>query len=274
MRFAARGSVRRGTVGAATVVALLAGASACTDGATKTESSEEKAVTAVAEAADRIEQVLSLHYRMSGRTPKGGLIEAEAERRSGVTFSMVMNVTSHEQQTEDHKWELCAVDGGLYIGGETQVNTADQYWTRFDLDTARESGDPEAVEYVTNDPIDQSTFLIGSEDVEGLGTRTVNGVRTTHYQGTVSGAGLREALKSESEAVRERRYAQFVALAAPTITMNQWIDGDGNTKRFRIRAAGATGTYDMTVTFLEFDRAMTVVPPPEGDTYDIGAPEA
>ncbi|MER6155149.1 DUF1396 domain-containing protein [Streptomyces sp. NPDC001868] len=273
MRFATRGSARRQAVGAATAVALLAGASACTDGSAKTESSREKAVSAVTRAADHIGDVFTLRYRMAGRTPKGGLVEAEAERRPGSTFAMVMNATSFRQGADGRKWELRAVDRGLYIGGETEVSTADQYWTRFDLDTAREMGDPKAVEYVADDPVDQSTFLVGSEDVERLGTRNVDGVKTTHYRGTVSRSGLRAALKGESEAVRERRYAQFVGLGAPVITVDQWIDGADRTKRFRIRATGATGAYDMTVTFVEFDQGMLVEPPPEGDTFDPGAPE-
>ena len=127
-------------------------------------------------------------------------------------------------------------------------------------------------------PIVQSTLLTGSKDVQAVGTETVDGIRTTHYRGTVTFDGLRAARDAApDEATRERRIEsldQFMGLGvSDTLTMHLWIDGDDQTKQFRMQARtddlrGGTGggPLDLTVTFLEIDRPVTIEAPPAEDT--------
>ncbi|UUU24347.1 hypothetical protein [Streptomyces sp. DSM 40750] len=72
------------------------------------------------------------------------------------------------------------------------------------------------------------------------GTETVDGVRTTHYRGTVTTKGLRAAqAAAEDEAnrgLRTNSLDQFVVLRVEgTLTMELWVDGDGRAKRYRVQ---------------------------------------
>jgi hypothetical protein len=138
-------------------------------------------------------------------------------------------------------------------------------------------------DWPSNNPAVQSTLLTGSHDLQNKGTETIDGARTTHYRGTVTGSGLRAARDAADRTDRERRiesFDQFVALhLADSLTMDLWIDDENHTKRFRMRGhefdpRGSTqgGQLDLTVTFLDvMNQPVSVEAPPSEDTVDVGA---
>ncbi|MET8981536.1 hypothetical protein ABZX85_38665 [Streptomyces sp. NPDC004539] len=61
---------------------------------------------------------------------------------------------------------------------------------------------------------------------------------------------------------------------ADPLTTDLWTDGDDRTRRFRLRAEhndafAGTGPLDLTVTFLDIDRPVTVTAPPAEDTAPV-----
>ena len=77
-----------------------------------------------------------------------------------------------------------------------------------------------------------------------VGNETIDGVRTTHYRGTVTLAQMRASLKDEDAAPRERHeknLRQYEELGVDRLTMDMWIDQDSHTKRFRTRGNGDSG---------------------------------
>ena len=94
-----------------------------------------------------------------------------------------------------------------------------------------------------------------------VGTETVDGVKTTHYKGTVTLDDFRDSLKGEDKATREKREKsldQYEKMGVDTFTMDMWVDGDDHTKQFRMRGDADKGTLDMTITFLDFNKPVTV----------------
>lgn len=275
MRPAVHTSVRRGATGAALAALVLGGgAVACSKGTD--QSPEMTPAAAVAKAAKNTEDITSLHYRMAGKVPEEGRVTAEASM-SMKPLAMSMKMTAADSGT-DGPVEMRLVDGAMYIGGGAQAakEMDGKSWIKFDMSalgagkgmSADQLGGGEA----DKNPAAESTFLTGSKNVKKVGTETVEGVKTTHYKGSITLDGLRKTLKSESKATREQReksLEQYEKMGIDAITMDAWIDGGSRTKQFRMRGTAEKGPLDMTVTFLDYNKPVTVKAPPAKDTADL-----
>nr|WP_303713057.1 hypothetical protein [Kutzneria buriramensis]WKX11714.1 hypothetical protein Q4V64_31110 [Kutzneria buriramensis] len=252
--------------------ALLLGAGAV--GCAKGEDSPKMTpVAAVAKAAKNAEDITSFRYRMTGKVPEQGRVKADAAMRMKPTVAMSMKMTALDQGA-DGTAEIRLVDKAMYMGGGAAAakEMDGKSWLKFDLSELGAEGldDPSlGAGQADKNPADQSTFLAGSKDVEDVGTETVDGVKTTHYKGTVTMKQLRESLKGEDEATRKRRFDQFTKLGVDAVTMDMWVDGDDQTKQFRMRGDGDKGPLDMTITLLDINEPVTITAPPAKDTMDL-----
>ncbi|MGW0967082.1 DUF1396 domain-containing protein [Streptomyces sp. NPDC002516] len=276
MKLSVNDAVRRRATGAALAALVLGGGVVgCSKGAGE-ESPALTPAAAVAKAAKKTEDITSLHYRMKGEVPGEGRISGEAAM-SMKPLAMSMKMTAKDQAT-DGPVEIRLVGKAMYIGGGLKAakEMDGKSWIKFDL--AALGADKELNTdqlgggQTDKNPATESTFLTGSKDVKKVGTETVGGVRTTHYKGTISLDAFRKTLKSQDKATREKREKaldQYTKMGVDAITMDMWIDGADHTKQFRMRGTADKGPLDMTVTFLDFNKPVTVTAPPAKDTVDL-----
>ncbi|MGW8631047.1 LppX_LprAFG lipoprotein [Streptomyces sp. NPDC055793] len=262
-------------VGASVAALLLAaGAVGCSGGAD--ESPKMTPAAAVAKAAKNTEEIDSIRYRMTGRTPEEGRVKAEAQMRIKPTLAMSMKMTALDQGAGASA-EIRLVDKAMYIGGgaEAAKEMDGKSWMKFDLSAlgaGEELDQLGSASQADKNPATESTFLTGAKDVEKVGTETVDGVETTHYKGTVTVAELEKTLAGEDKATREKRQKsleQYEKLGVDKLNMDLWIDGDDRTKQFRMRGQADKGPLDMTFTFLGFNEPVKVAAPPAKDTMDL-----
>ncbi|MCX5036004.1 MULTISPECIES: LolA-like protein [Streptomyces] len=262
-------------VGAGLAALLLAGgAVGCSKG--DSESPEMTPAAAVAKAAKNSEEIDSLHYRLTGKTPEEGRIKAEAEMQIKPTLAMSMKMTALDQGAEGTA-EIRLVDKAMYIGGgpEAAKEMDGKRWIKFDLSGTgvdEQMNQMGSASQADKNPATESTFLTGAKDVEKVGTETVEGVKTTHYKGTVSLAHLEKSIGDEDEATREKReksLEQYEKLGVDKLTMDMWVDGDDQTKQFRMRADADKGPLDMTFTFLGVNEPVKVSAPPAAEVADL-----
>ncbi|MGW2129830.1 DUF1396 domain-containing protein [Streptomyces coelicoflavus] len=262
-------------VGAGLAALLLAGgAVGCSKG--DSESPEMTPAAAVAKAAKNSEEIDSLHYRLTGKTPEEGRIKAEAEMQIKPTLAMSMKMTALDQGAEGTA-EIRLVDKAMYIGGgpEAAKEMDGKRWIKFDLSGTgvdEQMNQMGSASQADKNPATESTFLTGAKDVEKVGTETVEGVKTTHYKGTVSLADLEKSIGDEDEATREKReksLEQYEKLGVDKLTMDMWVDGDDQTKQFRMRADADKGPLDMTFTFLGVNEPVKVTAPPAAEVADL-----
>ncbi|MEU3980209.1 DUF1396 domain-containing protein [Streptomyces sp. NPDC026672] len=267
-----RGGVR---VTGAGVAALLLAAGAVGCAKTDEESPAMTPAAAVAEAAKNTEGITSFRYRLNGTMPEAGTVRGEASM-SVKPLAMSMRMSSSKASEEV---ELRLVDQALYVNGgaEAAKEMDGKSWIKFGAsELGADGGAPGAgslgAGQANQNPATESTFLTGSKDVKKVGTETVEGVKTTHYKGTVDLADLRTALKGGDQDTRERRQKsleQYEKMGVETLTMDMWIDGGNHTKRFRMNSATEKGPLDMTITFLDYNKPVTVDAPPAKDTVDL-----
>ncbi|MFG2790410.1 LppX_LprAFG lipoprotein [Streptomyces sp. NPDC048419] len=277
MESAVRGPVRRRAMGAGLVALLFAGgAVACQKGDKAEQSPAMTPAAAVAKAAKNTEDITSLRYRMTGKVPGEGQVSGEAAM-SMKPLAMSMKMTAQDQAT-DGPVEIRLVGKAMYIGGNAEMSKEmdGKSWIKFDMSALGSdkelNADQLGAGQADKNPASESTFLTGSKDVKKVGTETVEGVKTTHYKGTVTVADLKASLKGENKTVREQReksLEQYQKMGIDSMTMDMWIDGDDHTKQFRMRGDADKGPMDMTITFLDYNKPVTVTAPPAKDTADL-----
>ncbi|MFI0819761.1 DUF1396 domain-containing protein [Streptomyces sp. NPDC021098] len=285
------GSRRSRAAGAVFAAALLcAGAAGCgagKSGAGKSGAEEPRMAPAAAvrAAAKKTEKLTSMSYRMSGTTLEDGGVEGEG----AMTFdppAMWMKARSLDQGP-DMSVEFRLTGGKLYLGGgaikagfdeESSPELDGKSWLATDSSAMGKGGTGAAGQGALTDradknPAEESTFLSDSDNVRRIGDETIDGVRTTHYRGTVTLAQMRASLKDEDAETRKRReksLRQYEDLGVDRLAMDMWIDQDSHTKRFRTRGKNDDGNQlDVTITVLDINKPVTVEAPPASDTFDL-----
>ena len=271
-----RGSARRRAAGTGLAALLLAGGAV---GCQKGDSAGSPAMTpaaAVAKAAKNSEAITSLRYRMAGKVPGEGRITGEAAM-SMKPPAMSMKMTAQDQAATGPV-EIRLVGKAMYIGGNASLakEMDGKSWIKFDMSALGADKELNSSQLgagqADQNPAADSTFLTGSKDVKKVGTETVDGVKTTHYKGTVTVDDIKAALKDESKTVREQRekgLEQYEKMGLDSFTMDMWIDGENHTKQFRMRGDADKGPLDLTITFLGINEPVKVTAPPAKDTADL-----
>lgn len=250
----------------------------------------------MAKAAENAERIKSLHYRVTGTVPERGRLEAEASMR---TEPAVMKMTMKASgKGADGRMEIRFVDEVMYVsgsaidseklGGRSWFSADPAVWGRGSTDNESYRVLPAPIE---GNPAAQSTMLTAAKGVRRIGTETIDGTRTTHFKGTVTGRGISAARDAAPDkAARERQIGnldQFMMLRIDdTLTVDLWIDDDDRTKQFRMQGdtratrGGTDGQplefvdgdpLDLTFTFLDANQPVTVAAPPSEDTADLAA---
>ncbi|MER6092845.1 LppX_LprAFG lipoprotein [Streptomyces bluensis] len=275
-------SMRRKVTGAALAALLLSGGAVACGTETGSDSAKEESpkmtpAAAVAKAAKNVEDITSLSYRMTGEVPEEGRIEAEAQMSMKPTVAMSMKMTALDQ-AEANEVEIRLVDKAMYLdgGAEAAKEMDGKRWIKFDMDAlgkdAGALGGESLGATADKNPAQESTLLTGSKDVKEVGAETIDGVETTHYQGTVTLDQFRKSLKGEDKATREQRekaIEQYEDMGLDSLTMHMWIDDEDHTKQFRMKGDADKGPLDMTITFLDYNKPVTVEAPPAKDTMDL-----
>ncbi|MGA5201399.1 DUF1396 domain-containing protein [Streptomyces variegatus] len=263
------------SIPAAGLCALLLAAGAV--GCGSEQSPEMTPAAAVAKAAKNTEDITSLQYRMKGSVPESGRVEGEASMRLKPTIAMSMKMKAPDQGGGETV-EIRLVDKAMYLGGGAEMakEMDGKRWLKFDLsgsDAAKDLDQMGSTSQAEQNPAAESTFLTGAKDVKEVGSEKVEGVETTHYRGTVTLADLRASLKDEKAQTRKQReksIKQYEKLGIDKFTMDMWVDGEDHTKQFRMKGQADKGPMDMTITFLDYNKPVTVTAPPAKDVADLG----
>jgi hypothetical protein len=265
----------RTSIPAAGLGALLLAAGAV--GCGSEESPEMTPAAAVAKAAKNTEDITSLQYRMKGTVPESGRVEGEASMRLKPTIAMSMKMQAPDQAAGETV-EIRLVDKAMYLGGGAEMakEMDGKRWLKFDLSGSAAAKDLDKMgspSQAEQNPAAESTFLTGAKDVKKVGSEKVDGVETTHYTGTATLADLRASLKDskgETREQREKSIKQYEKLGVDKLTMDMWVDGEDRTKQFRMKGQADKGPMDMTITFVDYNKPVTVKAPPAGEVADLG----
>lgn len=169
--------------------------------------------------------------------------------------------TRMELEGAGTKQTLIVVDGDLWLGGPAFADALPKgkRWIEVE-DGARTSLDTMSFDELM-------TFLGGATDIEERGQTDIDGVRVTHYAGTVDlKAALEKAGKDPAD------HADLLAEGSGVMPIECWLDDQGDPVRIKTGMTVDGNEVEMTVDNLELDVPVDVEAPPAAET--ISAAEA
>ncbi|MFJ9678170.1 DUF1396 domain-containing protein [Streptomyces sp. NPDC101194] len=280
-------SSHRGIAVAVAVGVLLCGTAACTgekSGPAAAGETGERAgqkpvevtpAAAVRKAADNSRRITSLTYRMSGEVQGQTMEGTAAMSMKPPAMQMHMKGGSAGDAGEV---ELRLTGDAMYINGgaEAAAEMDGKSWLKLDMAELKKSTGQDPLGGLSSqadrNPAEESASMSVAKDLKKVGPATVDGVRTTHYTGTVTLADMRASLADEDAETRERRtqaLKKYEDMGIEKLSMDMWIDGSDHTKQFRTRSTTDKGRLDLTITFVDFNKPVTVKAPPASETMDL-----
>jgi hypothetical protein len=118
------------------------------------------------------------------------------------------------------------------------------------------------------DPAQRVELLRQSGDLRRVGVATVDGVRTTHYAGTVDVAKVlqRELPGSTASSGQALRRAGIT-----TEHIDVWIDGASRIRREKATVRATTFTMATDLRMTRYGERVSVTPPPASRTIDLSS---
>jgi hypothetical protein len=155
---------------------------------------------------------------------------------------------------------------GLPAGGQLPKGKS---WVKVDLERAlKKLGVDVANLGAGQSPTGVLAQLRGSTNTQKVGTETVDGVRTTHYRGTVD---VQDAL--DQATAKERKTLQRLldeakahGVDATSTTFDVWVGDDGLVRRLTQRV-GSVG--HLTMTFSDYGEPVHIEAPAADATVDL-----
>lgn len=111
------------------------------------------------------------------------------------------------------------------------------------------------------DPAEQTKMFTGSKDARRVGAETIDGVKTTHYAGTVT---VDDALRRLDPQAREK-VGRWLPKdrANGKINFDLWTDGGNLPRKLVSKATGVRGeSGTVTVLYSDYGKSFRVNPPP------------
>ncbi|MFD0685664.1 LppX_LprAFG lipoprotein [Actinomadura fibrosa] len=118
------------------------------------------------------------------------------------------------------------------------------------------------------DPAEQTKMFTGSKDARRVGTETVDGVKTTHYTGTVT---VQDALNRLDAQARDKVSTWLDKDDKNAkINFNVWTDGQNLPRKLTSTATGSQGeSGSVTVLYSDYGKSFSVNPPPSDQVGEL-----
>ncbi|CAM5429094.1 hypothetical protein [Streptomyces aurantiogriseus] len=259
-----------------TAAAMFA-VSACGAESVKSESVKQTAdavdktdtvMAALARATDRTEQVGSAEVKMITDMGTGTPITMDGTYSwgDGPAYDVQMDTKASQMQTlqDDPTLRALFVDGAYYYDIDPQPSgpLAGKEWMKIDGSAVFGEAGAEAFNNSNSSPSASMKALKYANDVENLGTETVNGKRATHYRAVIDQAHMgryKDALGEDAGVLGS------VTGGVDEIAMDVWV-GD---RDLPVRLVQEMGAMKVTVDFEKFGDTTEVKAPPAAQTGDL-----
>jgi hypothetical protein len=178
--------------------------------------------------------------------------------------------------------DAAAVHGQSIPGGERAILVGDYFYTKIPQQLTRFTGGKPWVRFSVSqaqqttgmdidalikraNPADQTKIFTASKDVHQAGTESIDGVKTTHYEGTID---MREAAKS-LDAKAQKTFDEFYQRAdAKNLVFDLWLDKNNLPRKLVTKVVAKPGTLSTTMIFSDYNKSFSVSAPPANETSD------
>ncbi|GAB7108520.1 lipoprotein [Streptomyces phaeofaciens JCM 4814] len=255
----------------AAVVALVATAGCGTkaaEGAAEAVDRSAAIMAALTRATDRADQVGSAQVEMTTDLGTGTPIAMDGTYSwgDGYAYDVQMDTKASQMQTlqDAPTIRTLLVDGAYYYDVDPQPSgpLAGKEWMKVDASAVFGEQGAQALSGSSGSPVASLKGLKYAEDVDDLGTETVDGKRTTHYRATIDSSRMgkfKDALGDENGLLGA------TTGGVDSITVDIWVGDDD----LPVRILQVMGAMKVTVDFEKFGATAEVKAPPAAQTGDL-----
>jgi len=115
-------------------------------------------------------------------------------------------------------------------------------------------------------PAEQTKMLTASKDVRQVGTETINGVKTTHYSGSMT---LSEAMAKLDAKTRQQLQKVYTQAGATKIYFELWADGQQLPRKLTTKLAVPQANTSSTMIYEDYGAPVSVHAPPADQVGDF-----
>ncbi|MEU9431820.1 hypothetical protein [Streptomyces sp. NPDC048252] len=226
-------------------------------------------MAALGRATDRTEQVGSAEVKMTASMGTGTPVTMDGTYSwgDGFAFDVLMDTAAAQMQQmqDDPKMRMLFVDGAYYYDVDPQASgpLEGKEWMKIDGSAVFGRQGAQALSGSSGgSPSASMKGLKYADNVEDLGSETVNGKTATHYRAVVDQKGMgkyKEAYGNE-----DNLFGSLTG-GATSITMDVWV-GAGD---LPVRMIQEIGTMKVTMDFEKFGATAEVKAPPAAQTGDL-----
>lgn len=151
----------------------------------------------------------------------------------------------------------------------SQTLTGGKQWIKVDLAAlAKQRGtDLSSFLNASPTPTNALAYLGGASDVKKVGSESVRGVKSTHYDVTVD---LQRAASHARGSVRTSLERVISQSRLKTLPLDVWVDGSGYIRKVSYQENGGSGqAAQVTMELHDFGTAVSIKPPPSGAVVDL-----
>jgi LppX/LprAFG-like lipoprotein len=133
---------------------------------------------------------------------------------------------------------------------------AGKAWVKIDLTKAGRGSGFDFTSFSAATPRQALELLQHARKPTKVGTETIDGVETTHYRATI-----------DADKVPEDKLLGGAQVTYQPVDV--WVDGSNHVRRLRLAySAGAAGASDMTMTFSQYGKPLTIALPDKSVIWD------
>jgi hypothetical protein len=150
-----------------------------------------------------------------------------------------------------------------------QAVTGGKQWIKLDLAKLAEQRGADLSSFLNASPTPTNAlaYLAGATEVEKVGSESVQGVKSTHYQVTVDLQRAASHAKGSQREALERIISQS---RLKTLPLDVWVDGSGYIRKVSYQEhAGRRQPAEVTMELHDFGAPVSIKPPPSGSVVDL-----
>ncbi|MCW2903954.1 MAG: hypothetical protein JWO67_6219 [Streptosporangiaceae bacterium] len=272
---------RRFAAGAAAGTALVLSLSGCMgdSGGTNTNGIKLTAAQVVAKSSEQTGKTDSFKADLTVAGTSGGSamnahVNGQFRIRPSLAFTAKLDQASHGGQSlPGGAAQAIFTDNVLYVRAQQLSQfTGGKPWMKIDTSQAGQQSGLNVKNLVGQvekvNPAEQTKMFTASKDVRKVGDETVDGVKTTHYAGTVT---VDQALKQFDATSRDKLRKFYAEGAGQKINFDLWTDGEQLPRKLVSKVNTPKGdSATVTILYRDYGKPVTVTAPPAADvqTFD------
>lgn len=144
--------------------------------------------------------------------------------------------------------------------------TGGKQWVKFSISKAAQQAGVNLNDILKQaDPAQQTKIFTSSKDVRKAGTQTIDGVKTTHYTGTITAKEAQAQLTGKAKQSFNDLYQKG---GAEKVVFDLWVGADNLPRKLTAKGDASDGSATATMVYSDYNKSFSVSAPPANQVAD------